>query len=335
MTDHQVLIVGGGHNGLVCACYLARQGVDVLVLEQSDRPGGGARTEETVPGHRFDTHSVAHNIINMTDIPEELDLAGAGLRYVEMDPFAMAAFTDGRIVRFHRDVTATVASIAEHSEEEAAAYDAFIGLAAPVIDTVVGGVQAGATRRRTLRRLPGRAAAALTALRRADGPTGLAHTLVSPYDRLLRDRLVSDLTRAPVAAFAAHAGATPTQTGTALFALWQAGWERAAAGFAERMIDTVAARVPGFRATVVGMALRTPAQMARELAWPGAHPMVLDITPDQLAWMRPLPRLGAHDTPVRGLFLSGAGSAPVGGVAGTPGRATARRILARHGRPTA
>ena len=56
----KVVVVGGGHNGLVCACYLAKAGHEVVVLEQSDQPGGGSRTEETVPGYRFDTHSVTH-----------------------------------------------------------------------------------------------------------------------------------------------------------------------------------------------------------------------------------------------------------------------------------
>lgn len=70
-----VIVVGGGHNGLVAACYLAGAGRDVLVLESAAQPGGGSRTDETIPGHRFDTHSAAHNIINMTRIPDELDLA--------------------------------------------------------------------------------------------------------------------------------------------------------------------------------------------------------------------------------------------------------------------
>ena len=69
------------------------------------------RTEETVPGHRFDLHSAAHNIINMTVIPRQLDLAGAGLVYQEMDPFSVAVFADGRRVRFHRSVEATVYSV--------------------------------------------------------------------------------------------------------------------------------------------------------------------------------------------------------------------------------
>ena len=44
------LVVGGGHNGLVAACYLARAGIDVTVLEQSDKVGGGSRTDETISG---------------------------------------------------------------------------------------------------------------------------------------------------------------------------------------------------------------------------------------------------------------------------------------------
>lgn len=95
-----VVVVGGGHNGLVAACYLSRAGRDVLVVEQSDRLGGGSRTEELLPGYRFDTHSVAHNLIQATGIIEELRLAEAGLRYVEMDPFSVAVFPGGQAIRF-------------------------------------------------------------------------------------------------------------------------------------------------------------------------------------------------------------------------------------------
>ena len=102
MSKQRVVIVGAGHNGLIAACYLARAGCDVLVLEQSTAPGGGSRTEERVPGYRFDMHAVAHNILNMTAIPSELDLAGAGLEYIEMNPFSVAIRADGRRVRHQR-----------------------------------------------------------------------------------------------------------------------------------------------------------------------------------------------------------------------------------------
>ncbi|HVF32609.1 MAG TPA: NAD(P)/FAD-dependent oxidoreductase, partial [Acidimicrobiales bacterium] len=210
------LIVGAGHNGLVAACYLAQAGRDVLVLEQLDRPGGGSRTEETVPGHRFDLHSVAHNIINMTDIPAELDLAGAGLEYVEMDPFSIAVHADGRRVRFHRSVEETVESIAEEDPREAEAYRRFLAEAIPVVRTIAPAVRGDAS----LRAIPGQLRNLVRVLRHQ--PLATARDLLGPYDTLLERWLPSDLTRGPVAAFAAHAGVGPTVPGGALFGFWQA-----------------------------------------------------------------------------------------------------------------
>ena len=119
-----VVVVGGGHNGLVAACYLARAGLDVLVVEQSDRLGGGSRTDELVPGHRFDTHSAAHNLVQASGVLEDLRLAELGLRYVEMDPFSVSVGLDGSIIRFSRSVERTVASIAEVAPEDADRYGA-------------------------------------------------------------------------------------------------------------------------------------------------------------------------------------------------------------------
>ena len=500
-------MVGAGHNGLVAACYLARAGRDVLVLEAQDRPGGGARTEETVPGYRFDLHSVAHNIINMTDIPAELDLPGAGLVYQEMDPFSIAVMADGRRVRFHRSVEATVASIAEVSPAEAEAYRRFIDLAMPVVGVIVPAIRG----EMPLRQVPGRAADLLRALRHH--PASVLRDVLSPYDSLLRRWLPSDLTRGPVAAFAAHGGVGPAEAGGSLFALWQAAyhrfgqwharggaqsladalvqrlrsfggelrcgapvarieapegkvravvleggerlaartvvtaidpkvallqlleppvdgrlaadlaatrrgnvvqavvhvatdrlpqyagarpgdwnglqsyvdrlddltaaWARAEAGllpfppplyafttsaiddrlappghhtvylacpsaparveggwgarrdqFVEACLDVVAARAPGFRDSIQGVHAWTPDRMEGEGRWPGAHPMHLDITLDQLGPLRPTKALGDHRTPVAGLYLSGAGTNPTGGIAGTPGRMAALAVLA-------
>jgi len=130
----------------VAACYLARAGRKVVVLEAADKAGGGSRTDETVPGYLFNTHSAAHNIINMTRIPAELDLAGAGLDYVEMNPFATGFFRDGRVVRFHRSIDKTCASIAEAgSRAEADAYRAFMYKAVPLVKTAVTGLESGST----------------------------------------------------------------------------------------------------------------------------------------------------------------------------------------------
>jgi phytoene dehydrogenase-like protein len=79
MTDsRRVVIVGGGHNGLVCASYLARAGCKVLVLEASAQVGGAAVTREFAPGFR--TSAVAH-LLHLLDptVTRELDLAAHGL----------------------------------------------------------------------------------------------------------------------------------------------------------------------------------------------------------------------------------------------------------------
>jgi phytoene dehydrogenase-like protein len=75
--------------------------------------------------------------------------------------------------------------------------------------------------------------------------------------------------------------------------------------------------------------------MADELRWLGAHPMSLDVSLDQLGWLRPTRALSRHTTPVAGLFITGAGTAAVGGIAGSPGRAATKAVLTwrrRNGR---
>src|SRR4051812_10859418 len=252
----RAVVVGAGHNGLVAACYLAKAGRDVVVLEASDRPGGGSRTEETVPGHRFDMPPVPHNIINMTVIPRQLDLAGAGLVYQEMDPFSVAVFADGRRVRFHRSIEATADSIAEHSEDEAKAYTAFMAKAIPVIRTILPAVQS----EMPPRGVPTRLAALVQALRH--GPAATVADALGPYESLLRRRLTSDLTRAPVSAFAAHAGVGPSMAGGALYAWWQAAYhlfgQWHARGGAQGLTDALVRRLES-----LGGELRCGAPVAR------------------------------------------------------------------------
>ena len=79
MTDrYDVLIIGGGHNGLVCAAYLAKAGRKVLVLERSDQPGGAAITREFAPGFRV---SACAHILHMLQpkVIRDLNLKAHGL----------------------------------------------------------------------------------------------------------------------------------------------------------------------------------------------------------------------------------------------------------------
>lgn len=108
----------------------------------------------------------------------------------------------------------------------------------------------------------------------------------------------------------------------------EGGWPARTDELVERSLDVVERRAPGFRSTVVGVAASTPDQMASVGRWPGGHPMYLDLSLDQLGPFRPTRALGDHRTPVAGLYISGAGTNPAGGIAGTPGRAAARAVLA-------
>ncbi len=108
------------------------------------------------------------------------------------------------------------------------------------------------------------------------------------------------------------------------------GWPARRQELVERCIDTVEARAPGFRDSIRGTATWTPDEMEAVGRWPAGHPMYLDIALDQLGPFRPTKSLGRWRTPVEGLYITGAGTNPTGGIAGTPGRQAARALLADH-----
>src|SRR5579863_425005 len=89
------LIIGGGHNGLVCAAYLAGAGLKVTVLERRGLVGGAAVTEEFHPGFRNSVASYTVSLLNPKVI-RELELAKHGLRIVERRLANFLPSTDGR-----------------------------------------------------------------------------------------------------------------------------------------------------------------------------------------------------------------------------------------------
>src|SRR5712671_5512112 len=93
-----VALVGGGHNGLVCAAYLAAAGQDVVVLERRGVLGGAAVTEEFHPGFRNSTASYTVSLLD-PQVIRDLQLAEHGLRIVER-PFAnFLPLLDGNFLR--------------------------------------------------------------------------------------------------------------------------------------------------------------------------------------------------------------------------------------------
>jgi phytoene dehydrogenase-like protein len=113
-----VVIVGGGHNGLVCACYLAGAGLKVRVLERRAIVGGAAVTEEFAPGFRNSTAAYTVSLLN-PKIIRELKLADHGLRVVER-PFAnFLPLPDGRSFRLGPTLPDTQRELARFSARDA------------------------------------------------------------------------------------------------------------------------------------------------------------------------------------------------------------------------
>lgn len=119
---HDVVIIGGGHNGLTCAAYLARAGLKVVVLERRPVVGGAAVTEEFHPGFRNSLAAYTVSLLNPKVI-RDLDLAGHGLRIVEREISNFLPLEDGRYLEVGGGRTRE--GVAKFSERDAARLDAY------------------------------------------------------------------------------------------------------------------------------------------------------------------------------------------------------------------
>lgn len=124
MTKHDVIIIGGGHNGLVAACYLAKAGLKTLVLERRAIVGGGSVTEEIHPG--FHCSTLAHSTGPLLPhVFKELDLKRHGLEFIKPAVRALALNPDGPSIGLYYDQARTVAELEKISAPDAKAYVEF------------------------------------------------------------------------------------------------------------------------------------------------------------------------------------------------------------------
>jgi phytoene dehydrogenase-like protein len=119
-----VVIVGGGHNGLVTAAYLARAGRRVLVLERRELVGGCSVTEEIWPGYRVSTAAYLSSLLQ-DRIVRELELERFGYLVDAKDPAFFSVFPDGRHFFMWQDDRKTLEEIAKFSKRDAETYPAF------------------------------------------------------------------------------------------------------------------------------------------------------------------------------------------------------------------
>ncbi|MFA5496076.1 MAG: NAD(P)/FAD-dependent oxidoreductase, partial [Porticoccaceae bacterium] len=142
--QYDVVVAGAGHNGLIAACYLAKAGLKVCVVEQGEEVGGGTKSSElTAPGFISDHCSVAHTMIQANPVirDDELQLkAKFGLQYVNPEKMTAMIFDDGRVLEFYSDVERTCQSIAQFSQHDADAYRRFCMQVFTTLDMIAMGM---------------------------------------------------------------------------------------------------------------------------------------------------------------------------------------------------
>ncbi len=219
-TDYDVIIVGGGHNGLTCAGYLARAGMRVLVAERREIIGGAVCTEEVIPGYKIDVGSSAHIMIHLTPIVRDLELERHGLEYIQMDPFAFYPLADGSgSISFYRDTAKTIASIASVSPRDAEAYRRFLAYWTPlneaIFDAFLNPPSSG--------RLFGSVAAAIPRLpAHRRNPDEVTRRMLTSYAQLITESFESEPMRAAMTWLAAQSGPPPDEIGAGDFFGWHA-----------------------------------------------------------------------------------------------------------------
>ena len=221
-TKDEILIIGAGHNGLVCACDLARMGRKVRVIERRPVVGGAVCTEEILPGFRFDIGSSLHIMIRATGIHEDLRLADFGLEYIPADPWAFfPVLGSDKGITFHRDVEMTCASIAAISPADAIAYRNFVAHWGELNEGIfeifqkppTGGNMLGGIIKRNILR---------PASRKLWSSMETTRQLMMPYGRLINETFESEEMRTAMAWLAAQSGPAPAELASGDLLGWNA-----------------------------------------------------------------------------------------------------------------
>ncbi|HKS43265.1 MAG TPA: NAD(P)/FAD-dependent oxidoreductase [Blastocatellia bacterium] len=131
------IIIGGGHNGLVTAAYLAGAGLNTIVLERREVVGGACVTEEIWPGYKVSTLSYLCSLLQ-PKIIRDLDLHRFGFHLYPKDPAFFTAFPDGRHLFFWQDMARTQAELAKYSKRDAEIYPDYEHQLARLADWVEG-----------------------------------------------------------------------------------------------------------------------------------------------------------------------------------------------------
>lgn len=133
------IIIGAGHNGLTLGAYLARSGLEVMVLERRHEEGGGLCTEElTQPGFLHNVHANYHTFVDMAPPVADLDVRGHGVEYVRPEVQMASVFDDDTALCIYADIDRTTDAMAEFNATDAATFRRLYDEAHGFVDLLLG-----------------------------------------------------------------------------------------------------------------------------------------------------------------------------------------------------
>lgn len=224
MQTYDVVIIGAGHNGLVCAAYLLKAGYRVLLLEKRPVPGGAATTEAIIPetpDFKFNLCAIDHEFIHLGPVVEELELTQYGLEYLFCDPVVFCPHPDGKVFLAHRSLEQTCAEIARYSPRDAEKYREFteywlrlVNALIPMFNAppnsifdIAGGYDVSKLKD------------ALSVVGGTHKAIEFVRTMLTSAEDLLNEWFDEEFVKAPLARLAAEMGVPPSQKNLAIGAM--------------------------------------------------------------------------------------------------------------------
>jgi phytoene dehydrogenase-like protein len=211
-TETDVVVIGAGHNGLTAATYLARAGLEVVVVEAADEIGGMSHSGYLIPeapNHLINTCALDSVFLRASDTVTDLGLHRHGLSEIRVDPSMVYLHEDSGSIAVWQDTARTAAEIREFSAPDAAAYlelmrvvDAGIGVGLPYLQT--NPVRPSP---RALARMTGRALRSAPMLRR------LPHVFLAPAAQTIEERFRHPVVRDFLGAMCGALGPIDTDGG--------------------------------------------------------------------------------------------------------------------------
>ncbi len=136
---YDAIVIGSGHNGLTLGAYLARSGLDVVVLERRHEEGGGLATEElTLAGFLHNVHANYHTFVDLAPPVKDLEVRDHGVEYLRPEVQMASIFPDGTALTVHTDLQRTVESMARIDPVDAETFRRLYVEAHGYVDLLLG-----------------------------------------------------------------------------------------------------------------------------------------------------------------------------------------------------